>query len=464
MPAIPNDRVDALRQSVRGTVLTPTDAGYDTARTIWNAMCDKRPALMVQCAGVADVVAAVNFARDNGLRLAVRGGGHNIAGSALCDDGLVIDFSHMRSVQVNLSTHRAYVEPGATLGDFDHEALAVGLATPLGINSTTGVAGLTLGGGFGWLTRKYGMTIDNLVSCDVVTADGQRVLANAKEHPDLFWALRGGGGNFGVVTLFEFRLHKVGPDVLAGLIVFPADEARSVLRKYRDFVDTMPDDLSVWAVLRKAPPLPFLPPSVHGTDVLVLPVFYAGDPAQGQALLAPVQAFGTPLGTHIGVMPYTAWQKMFDPLLGPGARNYWKSHNFARLPDEAIDAMVDYAARLPSPLTDIFIGLIGGQASRVAPDAMAYHPRDARFVMNVHARWERPDEDQACIAWARDFFRATEPFAAGSVYVNFLTEEETGRIGAAYGPNYARLTQIKRTYDPQNLFQTNQNIAPASGS
>ncbi len=464
MPAIPNDRVDALRQNLRGTVLTPTDAGYDAARTIWNAMCDKRPALMVQCAGVADVVAAVNFARDNGLQLAVRGGGHNIAGSALCDDGLVIDFSRMRSVQINLATRRAYVEPGATLGDFDHEALAVGLATPLGINSTTGVAGLTLGGGFGWLSRKYGMTVDNLVSCDVVTADGQRLLANQKEHPDLFWALRGGGGNFGVVTLFEFRLHTVGPDVLAGLIVFPADEAKSVLRKYRAFVDTMPDELSVWVVLRKAPPLPFLPSSVHGTDILALPVFYAGDPAQGQALLAPVHAFGTPLGAHVGVMPYTAWQKMFDPLLGPGARNYWKSHNFATLPDEAIDAMVDYAARLPSPLTDIFIGLIGGQASRVAPDAMAYHHRDARFVMNVHARWERPDEDQACIAWARDFFRVTEPFASGSVYVNFLTEEEGGRIGAAYGPNYARLAQIKQTYDPQNLFRANQNIAPASGS
>ena len=462
MPAIPNDRVDALRQNLRGAVLTPTDAGYDAARTIWNAMCDKRPALMVQCAGVADVVAAVNFARDNGLQLAVRGGGHNIAGSALCDDGLVIDFSRMRSVQINLATRRAYVEPGATLGDFDHEALAVGghaAGHQLHHRRRRPDAGRRLR--LALAQVRHDRRQPRLLR----RGDGRRPApaCQSKEHPDLFWALRGGGGNFGVVTLFEFRLHTVGPDVLAGLIVFPADEAKSVLRKYRAFVDTMPDELSVWVVLRKAPPLPFLPSSVHGTDILALPVFYAGDPAQGQALLAPVHAFGTPLGAHVGVMPYTAWQKMFDPLLGR-ARNYWKSHNFATLPDEAIDAMVDYAARLPSPLTDIFIGLIGGQASRVAPDAMAYHHRDARFVMNVHARWERPDEDRACIAWARDFFRVTEPFAAGSVYVNFLTEEEGGRIGAAYGPNYARLAQIKQTYDPQNLFRANQNIAPASGS
>ncbi len=460
MPTIPNEHMEALRQSLRGKVVAPTDAGYDQARTIWNAMIDRRPAVIVQCAGAADVVCAVRFAREHGLPIAVRGGGHNIAGSAICNDGLVIDFSAMRSVQIDTRTRRAYVEPGATLGDFDHEAQACALATPLGINSTTGVAGLTLGGGFGWLTRRYGMTVDNLVSADVVRADGERVHASKDENPDLFWALRGGGGNFGVVTLFEFQLHPVGPQVLTGLFVYPAAEAKAVLMQYRTFVETMPEDLSVWLVLRKAPPLPFLPTDVHGTDVLVLPAFYGGDPATGQALLAPLRGFGKLHGEFLGMQPYTSWQKAFDALLGPGARNYWKSHNFTDLPDGAIDKMIEYAGKLPSPLSDIFVGLVGGHAARVAPDATAYHHREARFVMNVHARWERPDEDQACIAWAREFFRATEPFATGGVYVNFLTDDEVGRISAAYGANYERLAQIKHAYDPDNVFHVNQNIAP----
>ncbi len=343
MPAIPDDLLASLRTAVRGKVLLPGEPGYDQSRAIWNAMVDKHPALIVQCTGAADVAAAVAFARDNGLLLAVRGGGHNIAGKALCDDGLVIDLSPMRAVHIDAGSRRAWVEPGALLADFDHEAQACGLATPLGINSTTGVAGLTLGGGFGWLTRKYGMTVDNLLSAQVVMADGQRLHASEQEHPDLFWALRGGGGNFGVVTLFEFRLHAVGPQILAGLLVFPAADGRAVLSQYRLFTETMPEDLNVWVVLRQAPPLPFLPTTVHGTDVVVLAVFYAGDPAQGQPLLAPLRSFGTLLGEHVGPMPYVAWQQAFDPLLAPGARNYWKSHNFTQLPDEAIDAMMDFS-------------------------------------------------------------------------------------------------------------------------
>ncbi|EKZ97997.1 FAD/FMN-containing oxidoreductase [Cupriavidus sp. HMR-1] len=463
MPNLTTDHIDMLRHAVRGKVLLPADAGYETARTVWNATVDRRPAIIVQCSGTADVMQAVGFARDRGLVLAVRGGGHNIAGSAICNGGLVIDLSQLRTVHVDPLERVAWVSPGATLADFDHEAQAQGLATPLGINSTTGVAGLTLGGGFGWLTRKYGMTVDNLLGCEIVTADGTRHWTDSRHEPELFWALRGGGGNFGVVTLFQFRLHPVGPMITAGLLVFPAVEAKTVLRQYRAYVEsTMPEDLNVWVVLRKAPPLPFLPASAHGKDVVVLAVFHDGDPAAAEKAIEPLRKFGETVGEHVGQMPYTAWQQAFDALLGPGARNYWKSHNFTRLEDGAIDAMTDFALRLPSPLADIFVGQVGGVANRVAPEATAYHHRDARYVLNVHARWERPDEDAACIAWARDFFRATERFATGGVYVNFLTDDETARIGAAYGPNYARLAQIKRTYDPQNLFSTNQNIAPAS--
>ncbi len=452
--------VDELASSMRGQLLRDGSSGYDEARQIWNAMIDRRPALIARCAGVADVMRSIAFARKHGLLLAVRSCGHNIAGNAICDGGLVIDLSQMKSVRVDPNTRRAYVEPGVTLGDFDHEAQAFGLATALGINSTTGVAGLTLGGGFGWLSRKYGMTIDNLVAADVVTADGQLVRASADENPDLFWGIRGGGGNFGVVTSFEFRLHPVGPEVLAGLIVFPLEQAKSVLTKYREYVETIPDEMNVWAVLRKAPPLPFLPAEVHGTEVIVLAVFYAGDLDAGAQLVEPLRQFGNPHGEHLGPVPYAAWQQAFDPLLTPGARNYWKSHNFTELSDGAIDSLIEYAGKLPSPQCEIFVGLIGGEASRVSPDAAAYAHRETKFVLNVHGRWEEAGEDERCISWAREFFSSTAPFATGTVYVNFLTEEETDRIGAAYGTNHSRMVELKRKFDPQNLFRLNQNIRP----
>ncbi|MWL89703.1 FAD-binding oxidoreductase [Cupriavidus sp. SW-Y-13] len=462
MPTLAADHVDMLRHAVRGKVLLPNDPGYDIARTVWNATVDRRPAVIVQCTGTADVMQAVNFARDHGLSIAVRGGGHNIAGSAICNDGLVVDLSQLRSVHVDPRDRVAWVSPGATLGDFDHEAQALGLATPLGINSTTGVAGLTLGGGFGWLTRQYGMTVDNLLGCEVVTADGQRHWADTTHEPELFWAVRGGGGNFGVVTLFQFRLHQVGPMVTAGLIVFPAAEGKSVLRQYRAFTETaMPDNMNVWVVLRRAPPLPFLPSSAHGANVVVLAVFHTGDAATADKDIAPLRTFGQAVGEHVGPVPYAAWQQAFDPLLTPGARNYWKSHNFARLDDAAIDLMTDFAARGPSANAEIFIGQVGGVANRVSPDATAYHHRDARYVMNVHSRWDRTDEDAACIGWARDFFNAAAPYATGGVYVNFMTEDETARVNAAYGHNFDRLAKAKRIYDPQNLFCTNQNIKPA---
>src|SRR5260221_110509 len=354
MSNLQTGKIEELRNGFTGEVLLPSDNSYDDARKIWNAMIDKRPGIIARCATTADVVKSVNFARDNELLLAIRGGGHNIAGNAICDGGIVIDLSQMKAAQVDAAARRVVIEAGALLADLDAATQAHGLATPVGINSTTGIAGLTLGGGFGWLSRKYGMTVDNLESAEMVTAAGDVVQASSTENPDLFWALRGGGGNFGVVTRFEFRLHPVGPEVLSGLIVYPIAEAKAVLQQYRDFMAKAPEELSVWTVLRKAPPLPFLPESVHGTEVVVLALVYAGDPKVGEGLIDPLRKFGTPVGEHVGVQPYVNWQQAFDPLLTPGARNYWKSHNFSTLKDELFDTVIEYIGTLPDPQCEIF--------------------------------------------------------------------------------------------------------------
>jgi len=461
MTNLPAEKIEALRRGFKGEIILPSDGAYESARKIWNAMIDKRPAVIARCATTSDVVRGIEFAKDTGLLLAVRGGGHNIAGNGICDGGIVIDLSQMRAASVNPETRRVTIEGGATLADLDAATQAHGLATPSGINSTTGVAGLTLGGGFGWLSRKLGMTIDNLESAEVVTAAGEVVRASATEHPDLFWALRGGGGNFGVVTRFEFRLHPVGPDLLSGLMVYPISEAKGVLQQYREFLSKAPEALSVWALLRQAPPLPFLPEETHGKGIVALALIYADDPRQGEPLIAPLHSFGTLLGEQICVQPYVAWQQTFDPLLGFGSRNYWKSHNFTTLKDELFDIAIEYGGRLPSPQCEIFFGAIGGATTRPAPDSAAYAHRDAQFVMNVHGRWEDPADDKRCIGWARDYFKATTPYASAGVYVNFLTADEGDRVHNAYGPNYDRLAQIKRKYDPQNLFRMNQNIEPA---
>jgi len=451
---------EEIKGIVRGNVLVPNDTGYDEARKIWNAMIDRRPALIAQCVQADDVPPVIQFARKNRLELAIRGAGHNIAGNSICDGGVTIDFSKMKRVRVDAGKRRAYVEAGATLADFDEAVQAHGLATPVGINSTTGIAGLTLGGGFGWLTRKYGMTIDNLVSVDMVTADGKKLRASENDNADLFWAIRGGGGNFGVVTQFEFQLFPVGPEIIAGLIVFPFSQAKQILTQYRQFANSAPEEFNVWAVLRKAPPLPFLPENIHGKEVVVLPIFHCGAAAEAEKLIAPLRAFGNAVGEHIGPQPYVQWQKAFDPLLTPGARNYWKSHNFTELADGALNSIIEYAGKLPSPQCEIFIGLIAGAPNRVAPNAMAYGHRDAKFVLNVHGRWDEAKDDQRCIAWAREFFKASKPYASAGAYVNFMTEEEGDRIAAAYGANYNRLVEIKRRYDPENVFHLNQNIKP----
>jgi FAD/FMN-containing dehydrogenase len=451
---------EEIKGLIKGTIVVPDDPGYEEARQVWNAMIDRRPAVIVQCVQADDVPPVIRFARENGLQLSIRGAGHNIAGNALCDNGITIDFSTMKNVRVDAGKKRAYVEPGATLADLDEATQAHGLATPVGINSTTGIAGLTLGGGFGWLTRKYGMTIDNLVSVEVITAEGKKIRAGQNDNRDLFWAIRGGGGNFGVVTQFEFQLFPLGPEIVAGLIVFPFNQAKQILTKYRQFVNSAPEELNVWVVLRKAPPLPFLPETVHGKEVVILPIFYSGAVAETEKLIAPLRAFGTALGEHIGAQPYVQWQKAFDPLLTPGARNYWKSHNFTELADGALNSIIEFAGKLPSPQCEIFIGLIAGAPNRVAADAMAYGHRDARFVLNVHGRWDEATDDQKCIGWAREFFKASAPYASGGAYVNFMTAEEGDRVAAAYGSNYERLVEIKRRYDPENVFHLNQNIKP----
>lgn len=460
--SIDGTKLESLKAALRGALLRPGNAGYDESRTIWNAMIDRRPALIVRCTGTADVMLAVNFARENGLLLAVRGGGHNIAGNAVCDGGMMIDLSLMKLVRVDPQTRTAHVGPGATLGDLDHETQAFGLATPTGINSTTGIAGLTLGGGFGWLSRKWGMTIDSLAAADVVTADGKLLRASESDNPDLFWAIRGGGGNFGIVTRFEFRLHPVGPNVLAGLVVYPIDQARSVLTQYRAFAKTLPDESAAWIVMRKAPPLPFLPESIHGKEVLILALFHCGDTEQGKTIFEPLRRFGTPAGEHIGLQPLAAWQTAFDPLLTPGARNYWKSHNFIELDDAVLDVVLKYVEQLPSPHTEIFIGQLGGAINRVAADATAYPARSVQYVMNVHGRWETSAEDASCVAWCRHLFADAAPYATGGVYVNFMTEDEGNRVSQAYGDNFKRLAQIKAKYDPDNLFHLNQNVKPQS--
>ncbi|MEX1256406.1 MAG: FAD-binding oxidoreductase [Gemmatimonadota bacterium] len=452
-----------LASELQGALLLPDSEGYDEARTLWNAMVDRRPAAIVECLGAQDAVRAVRFAGDHGLLLSICGAGHNIAGNAVCEGGLMISFKKMRGAQVDAAARTVCVEPGATLGDLDAATQAHGLAVPTGINSTTGVAGLTLGGGFGWLSRKYGMTIDNLISADVVTATGELVRASDDENADLFWGLRGGGGNFGVVTSFEFRAHPVGPEILSGLIVHPIADAREVLHAYRDLMAEAPDEVTVWVVMRKAPPLPFLPEDVHGTEVLVLAAMYAGDISDGEKALAPLRAVGHPIADVIGPNPFAGWQQAFDPLLTPGERNYWKTHDFTLLSDDLIDTVLDYVGRLPDPQSEVFFGQLGGAQGRVPDDATAYQGRKSAFVMNVHGRWSDPAKDDASIAWCRDLFGATAPFATGEAYVNFMTSEEGDRLEAAYGDSYQRLVELKNRYDPGNLFRMNQNIPPTAG-
>jgi FAD/FMN-containing dehydrogenase len=455
---------DELAGALSEALMGPEAEGYDEARTLWNAMLDRRPGLVAECASTEDVVRSVQFAQEHGLLVSVGGAGHNIAGNAACDGGFMISLRKMKGVEVDAEGRRVRVEPGVTLGELDAATQPFGLATPTGINSTTGIAGLTLGGGFGWLSRKHGLTADNLLSAELVTATGEVITVSAEENPDLFWGIRGGGGNFGVVTSFEFQLHPVGPEVLSGLIVHPFAEAGPVLRNYRDFVASAPDELTVWVVMRKAPPLPFLPEEVHGTEVLILAALYAGDMAEGEKALQPLRDFGDPIADVISPHQFIDFQAAFDPLLTPGERNYWKSHDFLALNDGLLESVLPFVESLPDPSCEIFLAHMGGATSRVPEEATAYRHRDAQFIMNVHGRWHDPADDSRCIAWCRELFDAATPFATGGVYVNFMTEEEGDRVSSAYGGSYERLVALKNEYDPQNFFRFNQNVKPAGAS
>jgi FAD/FMN-containing dehydrogenase len=448
------ETVAAFKATLRGTLLRAGDAGYDEARTLWNAMIDKHPALIVRCAGVADVISAVNFARSHDLLVAVRGGGHNVAGNAVCDGGLMIDLSPMQSVRVDPVQRTARAEGGVTWGEFDHETQAFGLATTGGVIPTTGIAGLTLGGGIGWLMGKHGLSCDNLLSVDIVTADGKLLHASASENADLFWGVRGGGGNFGVVTSFEYQLHPVS-QILGGMVIHPLEKAPEVLRFYREFTRTAPDALIAFASLLTSP---------DGAPVVALIVCYNGPQAEGEKVLQPLRAFGPPLVDQIGPMAYTALQHMLVEGFPPGQQNYWKSNFLRDLSDDAIAVIIDGFKRAPAPTSAVAIEYIGGAVSRVSDDATAFNHRRSPYNLLIVGIWPKPADNAANIRWVREFWDAAQPFSSGGVYVNYLgqtADEGAERIKEAYGvAKYERLLALKKQYDPTNLFRLNQNINP----
>jgi len=461
---IPEGIVADMRQTIRGDVFGPEEPEYDEARAVWNAMIDRSPAVIVRARGGADVMAAVSFAREHDLELAIKGGGHNVAGNAVCDGGVMIDCSEMRAVRVDPASRTARVEAGALLADLDYETQAHGLAVPCGFVSTTGVAGLTLGGGIGYLSRKHGLTVDNLRSVDLVTAAGDLVRASAEENPELFWAVRGGGGNFGVVTSFEFDLHELGPTVLAGPVVWEVADAPQVLREVAAVVRDAPDELSCLPVIRYAPPAPFLPEAVYGEMILLIAMIYAGDPAAGETALAPLREIGDPIADAVGPKPYTTFQSMFDASADAGARNYWKAHYLDALTGDAIDVLCEHAQRMTSPESAIGMLSLGGRVAREPAESTAYPHRDAAWALNLMARWREPESEKRHVEWTRDLFDAMVPFTTGGVYVNFISEDEDDdRVRAAYGSAvYDRLAAVKAEWDPENVFHLNQNVEPST--
>jgi FAD/FMN-containing dehydrogenase len=453
---VDHSSVEKFKASLRGELLRPGEAGYDEARKVWNGMIDKRPALIARCAGVADVVQCVNFARSNNLLVAVRGGGHNVAGNAVCDGGLTIDLTRMKSVRVDPARRRARAEPGVLWREFDRETQAFGLATTGGQISTTGIAGLTLGGGWGYLARQHGLSCDNLLSVDLVTANGQFLTASVAENPDLFWGLRGGGGNFGVVTSFEYQLHPVG-QVLAGIVAYPFQKAKEILKLYRDLTGVAPDEMASGIVLITLP---------DGTAVVGVVVCYSGPPAEGERLLKPLRAFGAPLMDQIGPIPYTAAQQLIDAFYPSGLQNYWKAGFLKEVSNDVIDIMVAHCSKRPSPMCHGLIEhQLGGAVRRADREATAFVHRDVEFSFMALGVCAEPAESEKCANWAREFWEAMQPCSTGGVYVNYLgreADEGPQRIKAAYGSEkYARLVALKNRYDPTNLFRLNQNIKPS---
>jgi FAD/FMN-containing dehydrogenase len=458
---VPQTALSDFRTSLRGQLLLPGEPGYDEARKIHNALIDRRPAMIVQCAGVSDVMAAVKFARGSDLLVAVRGAGHNVAGTSVCDGGMVIDLSAMKSIRVNPGTRTARVEPGVTWTEFAHELQPFGLAATGGFVGTTGVAGLTVGGGLGWMVRKHGLALDNLLSADVVTADGQFLAASSTENPDLFWGIRGGGGNFGIVTSFQFKVYTAGT-VLAGLVLHPASRGREAMRFWREYEMTASEDMTNGALLFNAPPdMPF-PDVLRREPIVGLGGVFVGKLEAGERLLRPLREFGPPAADIYQPMPYSSAQTMADFLWPRGSLNYWKSSYLRSLSDGAIDTMLDFYAQAPSPRSVVVVEHNGdGAMSRVADDATAFGHRNWPYNLLVTAVWSDPADTDANIRWTREFFDAMRPFLADAAYVNYLGEVDEAGVKAAYGRKYARLAELKQKYDPTNFFCMNQNIRPS---
>jgi FAD/FMN-containing dehydrogenase len=455
--------VAALRERLQEALLRRGDDGYDEARQVWNGMIDRYPALIARCADTSDVIAAVEFAREHDLLVAVRGGGHSVAGYSTCDDGLVIDLSAMRAVHVDPEARTVRVEGGATWGDLDRETQRFGLATPGGVVSTTGVAGLTLGGGYGWLRRRYGLSCDNLLAAEVVTAEGRLVTASDTENPELLWGLKGGGGNFGIVTSFRFRLHPVGPEVMYAATLYPVEQATEVLRAWRDFVSAAPDEVTSDATLWSVPPDPELPAELHGRPIVLLDAVYAGAVEEGERTLQPLRDLAAPLLDLSGPQPYTAVNSALDAIFPAGAfQSYWKSLYLDELGNDAIDTIVEHNRQRPSPMSPVPIRHLGGAMSRVAPQDTALGDRSAPFLLSIDSTWEDPDEAEQNIAWTRGFWSEMLPYSTGGAYLNFpgMLEEGEDLLKKSFGPNYERLLELKRRYDPSNLFRLNHNLDP----
>jgi FAD/FMN-containing dehydrogenase len=450
-----------FEQGLTGRLIRPEDDGYDEARSIWNGAHDARPAMIVRCAGVADVMRAVDFARSEDLIVAVRGGGHSIPGFSTVDGGIVIDLSAMKAVHVDPARRTAVAQGGATWADFDHETQAFGLAVTGGLVSSTGIAGFTLGGGIGWLMRKCGLTCDNLIGADVVTADGRLVHTSEEENQELLWGLRGGGGNFGIATSLEYKLHPIGPNILAGPIFFPGDRAEEVLRFYREWVRELPDETTTFVSLATAPPAPFLPEYAHGKPGVVVVAVHAGDPDEGRRIVQPLKDLGDPVADLIDVIPYTVMQSLLDALWERGAHNYFRSAYVDEVNDAAIDALVERHAAVQSPHSEIHLHHFGGAVARVGEDDTAFGNRSAQYVLNVIARTPSADGFERNVAWARGTAEALAPVSRDGAYVNFMGDAGDARLRASYGDaKYERLVALKRRYDPTNLFRLNQNITP----
>jgi FAD/FMN-containing dehydrogenase len=455
--------IDQLRTRFRGPVLGPGDAGYDDARSIWNAMIDRCPAAIVRCLGVADVIAGVNFARESGIPLSIKGGGHNISGLAVGDDCLMLDMSLMRGVFVDREKKIAHAQAGCLLGDVDRETQIHGLAAVMGFVSMTGVAGLTLGGGMGYLSRRFGWTSDNVRSMEVVTADGRVVPASEKENDDLFWALRGGGGNFGVVTRFEYQLYPVGPEIVGGAIAWRAEDAPAVLEMYRDITRDAPDELTCVVAMRNAPPAPWIAKESHGKPIIALFVCYSGSIADGEKLVAPIKAFGSAVGDILMRRSYISQQSLLDATQPKGRRYYWKSEYLSDVDADLLAGFMQHASLIRSPHSAIILFPIGGKLNKVSLGHSSAGNRDARVLLNIASSWEKSADDEENIEWARAAWRDLRRFSTGGTYINFLTEEEgSDRIHAAYGANYDRLAELKGKWDPSNLFNQNKNIAPVT--